>query len=276
MKKILLIILCCSSTVFGQVKTKVAILPFDGISQGDLVAKMLSQELAKGSILIPLTRSAKDIEKIKSEFRFQNSGLTSEQEKAQLGIAWNTKYIVSGEISKLGSMQILSISIFDVETFVTKTGETVVIDDIEDILVYIPQMAKSIADVFYSAPSDLNEILIRRKGQRGIEEIKTLVSRDVDAGNSDGKTSLMIASGYGYIDIVEYLLSQDVDVNARNINGVTALMFAAQDGRVEVVRYLLENGADANLRSLKGITARMLAESNRYRDIAVMIRNKER
>jgi ankyrin repeat protein len=91
---------------------------------------------------------------------------------------------------------------------------------------------------------------------------------DANTQNSDGMTSLMLASRYGYSDIVDLLLRYGADVNARDKDGTTALMFASEwvkeDGRddfVKIVTLLLDHGAGINVKNRNGNTALILAST---------------
>ncbi len=92
--------------------------------------------------------------------------------------------------------------------------------------------------------------------KEGIEEIKILLSKgNVNAKNKNGWTSLMIASYYGYTDLVKTLIEDGADVNEKNNDGVTALMWSASEGHTEVTRQLINAKADVNARNKNNATA---------------------
>ena len=77
--------------------------------------------------------------------------------------------------------------------------------------------------------------------------------------NRAGTTPLMMASGGGYVDIVQLLLEAGASIDHRNRYGHTALMDSARFGHVPVVQLLLGAGAQKELRDVAGLTALMMA-----------------
>lgn len=111
-------------------------------------------------------------------------------------------------------------------------------------------------------PDNLSEII--RLGKNANKNF------DVDAVNSFGKTPLMLAAQYGYLDSVKLLLDNGADINRQTLveecwgneedfcithGKRTALMYALQEGKFEVAKYLIERGADVSLQDSKGLTA---------------------
>lgn len=96
-------------------------------------------------------------------------------------------------------------------------------------------------------------------------------SFDIDYNSTwYGKTPLMIAAQYGYLDSVKILLENNANINKQTQNGDcwseygleciyngkrTALMYALQEGQFEVAKYLIKNNADISLRDDKNNSA---------------------
>jgi hypothetical protein len=84
---------------------------------------------------------------------------------------------------------------------------------------------------------------------------------DVNATSNLGESGLMIASGYGYMDLVRILVENGADINMKmGESQTTALMRATRGGHTEIVRYLIENGADTD-------GAMPIAKKKVYKDI---------
>ncbi|MEI0697331.1 ankyrin repeat domain-containing protein [Brachyspira intermedia] len=68
-----------------------------------------------------------------------------------------------------------------------------------------------------------------------LEKVKFLIDKgaDVNIKNRYGNTPLNTASGFGYFEIVKYLIEH----NAENTD---ALVMASMNGHFEVVKYLIE------------------------------------
>lgn len=120
---------------------------------------------------------------------------------------------------------------------------------------------KKLLEFSVAYPENLREIIEKGKEEAGF---------DIDYPNWFGKTPLMLAAQYGYLESVKLLLENGADINKQtkdvecwsryeNLcithNRRSALMYAAQEGQYEVVKYLLEKHADIKLYDSKGMTA---------------------
>lgn len=81
----------------------------------------------------------------------------------------------------------------------------------------------------------------------------------VDVTNSEGSTSLILASGGCHSEIVTFLLKQNAYVNSANNKGVTALMCASYHGCSVIVGHLIEAGADLDSVDKDGTTSLMFS-----------------
>ena len=89
---------------------------------------------------------------------------------------------------------------------------------------------------------------------------------NIDYPNWFGKTPLMVASQYGYLESIKILLKNKADINKQTDEGNcwsenayeciyngkrTPLMYALQEGQFEVAKYLIENNADISIKDDK-------------------------
>ncbi len=97
------------------------------------------------------------------------------------------------------------------------------------------------------------------------QAVKYLCLHKVDVNTvSGGITALMLASMYGYEEIVQILLSNGARIDAQAEDGTTALMLASRFGHLNVVRALLVAGCDATIQTAYGETALKLASDRSY------------
>jgi ankyrin repeat protein len=80
-----------------------------------------------------------------------------------------------------------------------------------------------------------------------------------------------MASTYGHLDLVKYLIQKGVDINYQSNQGNTALMMATLGFRVDVVKFLLENKADISLQNKGKQTCVDIAESYNFFEISQLI-----
>ena len=102
-------------------------------------------------------------------------------------------------------------------------------------------------------PSEAKRELSRKLRQAvkfgRINEIESLLEQgaDVDAPNSAGPLSLILAIRYGQVDAARLLLERGADVNGGEWgNRGRPLLTAVVKDQTDVVRLLLERGADVN------------------------------
>lgn len=80
-----------------------------------------------------------------------------------------------------------------------------------------------------------------KKGNLSI--VKFLYENGVDINEEHNDTSpLMLAAQAGWVDITDFLISNNVDVNLHDMFGYTPLMIAVINGKIDIVTRLLGTG----------------------------------
>lgn len=79
-----------------------------------------------------------------------------------------------------------------------------------------------------------------------VRQLITVEGENIDVNfNYDNRIPLHIASFYGYLEIVNLLISANADLNVKDKkHGLTALYIALQQGHVEIVKSLIAAGAN--------------------------------
>ena len=100
-----------------------------------------------------------------------------------------------------------------------------------------------------------------------INNILRLLARDpqlVNAYAEDGFQALGLASYFGHLDVVDYLVKSGAPINSPSRNELNAapIQSAASAGHVKIVELLLKNGADASIREQGGYTPLHAAAQN--------------
>ena len=87
--------------------------------------------------------------------------------------------------------------------------------------------------------------------------VKSLIESgvDINARNKHGGLPLKLASGEGYLEIMELLLDSGADINARTESNDTALIDATFLGKIYAVHLLIDHNADVNVKNNLDITA---------------------
>nr|XP_054775129.1 serine/threonine-protein phosphatase 6 regulatory ankyrin repeat subunit C-like [Lytechinus pictus] len=100
-----------------------------------------------------------------------------------------------------------------------------------------------------------------------LDEVQSLVSRgaNVNQGNAEGWTPLMIAAKTGIVDILKFLRDQGAK-NTVSVKGLTALHFAANLGNIHVINYLISQDAEVNKGDNSCVTALHIAALNGHLD----------
>ena len=93
----------------------------------------------------------------------------------------------------------------------------------------------------------------------------------VDALDHRKNSSLHYSSAYGNLKATEILLTYKANLKARNDNLQTALHIASKNGHLEIVSLLLEHGAKIDKMDKNKKTANDLAKENGYHEISQKI-----
>jgi len=77
--------------------------------------------------------------------------------------------------------------------------------------------------------------------------VQLLMERGADAAAADGagESLINIASDFGHIDIIKFLLTKGFDVNSTSLIH-TPIVAASESGHLDVVKFLLASGANVN------------------------------
>lgn len=97
---------------------------------------------------------------------------------------------------------------------------------------------------------------------------------NIDMGDANGNTPLMIAARIGNPRMVNILLAHTPDLTRKNSEGNTALMIASEHGQTFVVEQLIAMGADMNDKNAKGFTPLDIAKRNGHASLINLLRNK--
>ncbi|XP_071139706.1 uncharacterized protein [Mytilus edulis] len=89
-----------------------------------------------------------------------------------------------------------------------------------------------------------------------------------------GSTPLVLACGYGYTDMAQWVLHNIVDVNQCNDEGATGLNMASQNGLTEIVKLLLEKTPNIDLCANNGCSPLYKASQEGHIDIVKLLLNR--
>ena len=100
--------------------------------------------------------------------------------------------------------------------------------------------------------------------------VKALIDAEIDVENyGDDRmlNPLLIASYYGYTEVVKTLALCGSDVNSSTDDGVTPVFVAAQQGHVGTIKTLLEFGADVNKSMVDGTSPAYIGVQKGHMDV---------
>jgi TolB-like protein len=143
-------------------KDNLAVLPFSGgaAGEGETIAELFSfnQELNQVFSPIPRTSIARAIG---SEQRFQaGAGMTDPDTIAAIGRQLGANYVVAGSITKLGSLNLLIISILKIDELRQIAGDIQTYAKIEEIQGKLPGMARNIIAAAQIDPPRLDKLAV--------------------------------------------------------------------------------------------------------------------
>lgn len=105
---------------------------------------------------------------------------------------------------------------------------------------------------------DKNKMLINLSYYETVERVKELIDDGADINYQDPETkntALIIASKWGYFEVVEYLLKSGADHNIQNYHGSTALILASWYGNYRIIELLIKSGVNLEIQNQYGYTA---------------------
>ena len=112
-----------------------------------------------------------------------------------------------------------------------------------------------------------------KNGRIHIVELLLTSEADVDAGDYNRVSPLIIATQTNRIDIAEMLMAAGANLDMRSSYGTAAIHIAAQYNRMEIAKDLIEHRANINLKTSDGETAVFMALDSGHREMAKLLLN---
>merc|ERR1719414_116403 len=104
-----------------------------------------------------------------------------------------------------------------------------------------------------------------------LDILKMLVEKDLSVlefQGSNGMSLLILAVSKGQMDLVKFLLDNNVNIMAKNQLGMHAAYLAAKSGNLSLLKLLVEKNEDvANLKGFQGQTPLIAASFHRKIDV---------
>jgi hypothetical protein len=148
------------SAVFA--KDNLAVLPFIGgtAEEGETIAELFSFNRELNTVFAPIPRTS-ITRAVNSEQRFQrNTGMTDPDTIVALGRQLGAKYVVVGTIGKLGSQNLLIISILKIDDLRQVAGDIQTYVNIREIQGKLPSMARNIIEATKIDASQLDKLAV--------------------------------------------------------------------------------------------------------------------
>lgn len=103
-----------------------------------------------------------------------------------------------------------------------------------------------------------------------VDIIKALIAHvDVNAQNKNGDTAVLMAAECNYSEIIQVLSNAEANLDIPNSDGSTPALIAAQKGHLEAIQMLIQCGADLNKSMINGGTPLFVAAQNAHKDIVI-------
>ena len=185
--KLFAVIAIIAQVVVGQQRPLVAVLPFEargGVSAQDAetITELFTNGLqATGQIRI-LTRADTDFDRILQEMQFQRTDWGDNKNVAQIGKVSGARYVVSGQINKLGNNTILTARMIDVESGEIFSSASENVRSIDEIVEKMPgfcnQIVRNIQSSRQASSTVLSqaEVEYRRKRHRKLRGLGIVIT----------------------------------------------------------------------------------------------------
>jgi TolB-like protein len=155
---LLSLILCAAAAA----KDNLAILPFTGgaAGEGETIAELFSFNNELNRVFSPIPRTS-IAQAIGNEQSFQAAaGMTDPDTIAAIGRQLGANYVVAGNITRLGRLNLLIISILKIDELRQIAGDLQTYAQIEEIQGKLPQMARNIIAAAQINPPQLDKLAV--------------------------------------------------------------------------------------------------------------------
>lgn len=137
----------------------------------------------------------------------------------------------------------------------------------------------TIEQKFIQAMKSGNSEEVKKFIDNGEADINTGYSESIGGGIAfDGDTPLHIATFFGHLDIMEYLISKDAHLSAKFNLGNTTLANAIMDNKFEAFKFLIARSNDQIIHARNDLGQTLLhmaAQNNCYELIEVLLAKVE-
>lgn len=134
------------------------------------------------------------------------------------------------------------------------------------------QVQKGVSVNFVDQEKRTALILAANKGHTAVVEYLYSKGADINASDKSGMTALLYTAKRSFNETAAFLLGHGAEVNVQTRKkGLTALMLASGWGNMELVQMLLDKGADPAIRDKFGWTAAGYAEKRNHSEIVKLL-----
>jgi TolB-like protein len=161
-KKLAVLLLALAVAGAAFAKDNLAVLPFTGGTgeEGETIAELFSFNRELNAVFTPIPRTS-ITRAIGSEWKFQTgTGMTDPETIMAIGKQLGANYVVAGNIGKLGSQNLLIISILKIDDLRQVAGDIQTYVNIEEIQDKLPGMARNIIEATKIDASRLDKLAV--------------------------------------------------------------------------------------------------------------------
>ena len=141
---VIVLILVCGLAAFAQDKPRLGILPFTGGPEGDAdtITTLLTyhSDILQAFSPVPITNAVKAQA---MEQSFQLSDWVDADISSGLGRLMNADFVISGQIRRIGTQNIVIISLVNVKTFELLAGVCREYNKLDEIPGFLPEIAQT-------------------------------------------------------------------------------------------------------------------------------------
>ncbi|MDR1074531.1 MAG: hypothetical protein LBL45_12830 [Treponema sp.] len=220
-------------------RDNLAVLPFTGgeRGEGETIAELFSFNEELNAVFTPIPRTSISLA-IGSERRFQlSAGMTDPDTIAAIGRQLGAQYVVAGNITRLGSRNLLIISIMKIDELRQVSGDIQTYARIEEVQSLLPGMARNII-----AASGVNVARIDKLAVVPVEMGGNINSREADT-LAQILSIYLIRSGKYAVYPRTATLAQVRAEYSTQLSGVTADENMVSIGKGENPRFVLSVAA---------------------------------